>query len=79
MQGPLLPSVPLVATPTGELFVFGGLVKDEVKDDLWVVSNADATVNSNGRRPTKEMGVKAALMETTGDGPDPRVGHKSSL
>ncbi|KAG9127384.1 Negative regulator of mitotic exit [Ceratobasidium sp. 392] len=86
MQGPLLPryghSVPLVATPTGELFVFGGLVKDEVKDDLWVVSgywNADATVNSNGRRSTKEMGVKAALMETTGDAPGPRVGHKSAL
>ncbi|KAG8722745.1 Negative regulator of mitotic exit [Ceratobasidium sp. 395] len=86
MQGPLLPryghSVPLVGTPTGELFVFGGLVKDEVKDDLWVVSgfwNADATVNSNGRRSTKEMGVKAALMETTGDAPGPRVGHKSAL
>ncbi|KAG9085142.1 Negative regulator of mitotic exit [Ceratobasidium sp. 370] len=86
MQGPLLPryghSVPLVATPTGELFVFGGLVKDEAKDDLWVVSgywNADATVNSNGRRSTKEMGVKAALMETTGDAPGPRVGHKSAL
>lgn len=86
MSGPLLPryghSVPLTATPTGELFVFGGLVQDEVKDDLWVMSgfwNPDATVNSAGRRSTKEMGVKAALMETTGDAPGPRVGHKSAL
>ncbi|QRV83089.1 cell polarity protein [Ceratobasidium sp. AG-Ba] len=86
MSGPLLPryghSVPLVATPTGELFVFGGLVKDEVKDDLWVMSgwwNPDASVNSAGRKSTKEMGVKAALMETTGDAPGPRVGHKSAL
>ncbi|KAG9101660.1 Negative regulator of mitotic exit [Ceratobasidium sp. UAMH 11750] len=62
--------------------VFGGLVKDGVKDNLWVVSgfwNADATVNGNERRSTKEMGVKAALMEATGDALGPRVGHKSAL
>jgi hypothetical protein len=86
MTGPPLPryghSVPLVSTPTGELFMFGGLVKDEVKDDLWVVSGfwpSEAAVGTNGRRSTKEMGVKAALMETTGDAPGPRVGHKSAL
>lgn len=86
MSGPPLPryghSVPLVSTPSGDIFVFGGLVKDEVKDDLWMVRGVwgpDATVGPNGRRSTKEMGVVASLMETTGDAPGPRVGHKSAL
>lgn len=86
MTGPPLPryghSVPLIAAPNGEIFVFGGLVKDEVKDDLWMIAGvwpADAPVGTGGRRSTKDMGVTASLVETTGDAPGPRVGHKSAL
>ncbi|CEL57233.1 Tip elongation aberrant protein 1 OS=Schizosaccharomyces pombe (strain 972 / ATCC 24843) GN=tea1 PE=1 SV=1 [Rhizoctonia solani AG-1 IB] len=82
MTGPPLPryghSVPLVATPGGDIFVFGGLVKDQVKDDLWMLRGVWGP-DAGTRRATKEMGVVASLLETTGDAPGPRVGHKSAL
>ncbi|KAG8732623.1 Negative regulator of mitotic exit [Ceratobasidium sp. 423] len=82
MSGPPLPryghSVPLVATPGGDIFVFGGLVKDQVKDDLWMLRGVWGPEASQ-RRTTKEMSVVASLLETTGDAPGPRVGHKSAL
>ncbi|KAH7320431.1 hypothetical protein B0J17DRAFT_685680 [Rhizoctonia solani] len=82
MSGPPLPryghSVPLIATPGGDIFVFGGLVKDQVKDDLWMFRGVWGP-DASSRRTSKEMGVVASLLETTGDAPGPRVGHKSAL
>lgn len=57
-------SLPLVASQTGELFLFGGLVRETVKNDLYTFNTRD---------------LAATLVQTTGEIPPPRVGHASAL
>lgn len=57
-------SLPAVATQGGELLLFGGLVKDSVRNDLYSFN-------------TKEL--SATLLQTAGEVPSPRVGHASAL
>ncbi|EJU00094.1 hypothetical protein DACRYDRAFT_101149 [Dacryopinax primogenitus] len=57
-------SLPLTSSTTGDLFLFGGLVADSVRNDLYTI---------NARE------LSATLVETVGDVPSPRVGHKSAL
>jgi hypothetical protein len=57
-------SLPLVASQTGELFLFGGLVRETVKNDLYTFNVRD---------------LSATLVQTTGEIPLPRVGHASAL
>ncbi|KIJ46380.1 hypothetical protein M422DRAFT_66743 [Sphaerobolus stellatus SS14] len=57
-------SIPLTATMNGELYLFGGLVHESVRADMYLVSTRDLT---------------ATLLETIGDTPPPRVGHSSAL
>jgi hypothetical protein len=57
-------SLPAVATSTGELFLFGGLVRETVRNDLYLFSTRD---------------LSATLLETAGEVPSPRVGHASAL
>ena len=57
-------SLPVNATAAGELFLFGGLVRDTVRNDLYCFSSRD---------------LSATLLQTTGDVPLPRVGHASAL
>ena len=52
------------ATTSGELFLFGGLVRETVRNDLYLVSTRD---------------LSATLLQTTGEIPSPRVGHASAL
>ncbi len=54
------PAVPATATAAGELFLFGGLVHDSTRNDLYVFSTEN---------------FSATLLETSGDVPSPRVGH----
>ncbi|GJJ09848.1 hypothetical protein Clacol_004072 [Clathrus columnatus] len=71
---PLIPSpspfprygfaVPLTTTPSGEIYLFGGLVRDTVVSDMYLIASRDLT---------------ATLVETMGDLPPPRVGHASAL
>ncbi|KZO92776.1 hypothetical protein CALVIDRAFT_584906 [Calocera viscosa TUFC12733] len=71
-QGPRSPlpfpryghSLPLTSSTTGDLFLFGGLVADSVRNDLYMI---------NARE------LSATLVETVGEVPAPRVGHKSAL
>ncbi|CDO73456.1 hypothetical protein BN946_scf185013.g91 [Trametes cinnabarina] len=57
-------ALPVNATSSGELFLFGGLVRDTVRIDLYLISVRD---------------LSATLLQTTGEIPSPRVGHASAL
>ncbi|OCH94736.1 hypothetical protein OBBRIDRAFT_747046 [Obba rivulosa] len=57
-------ALPATATATGELFLFGGLVRDTVRNDLYLFSTRD---------------LSATLLQTGGEIPSPRVGHSSAL
>ncbi|KAG6821366.1 hypothetical protein H0H93_014163 [Arthromyces matolae] len=57
-------SLPATATSTGDLYVFGGLVREVPRNDLYLFSTRD---NS------------ATLLQTSGEIPGPRVGHASAL
>ncbi|EMD41957.1 hypothetical protein CERSUDRAFT_110507 [Gelatoporia subvermispora B] len=57
-------ALPATATQTGELFLFGGLVRDTVRNDLYLLSTRD---------------LSATLLQTAGEIPSPRVGHASAL
>ncbi|KAJ7169697.1 hypothetical protein C8R46DRAFT_1265035 [Mycena filopes] len=56
----------LPATPTanGELYIFGGLVRESARNDLYLFASRDQS---------------ATLLQTGGEGPSPRVGHASAL
>ncbi|KAK2461614.1 hypothetical protein APHAL10511_006077 [Amanita phalloides] len=57
-------SLPATATANGDLYIFGGLVRDSARNDLYLFSTRD---NS------------ATLLQTAGEIPSPRVGHASAL
>ncbi|KAI0080361.1 hypothetical protein K474DRAFT_1658082 [Panus rudis PR-1116 ss-1] len=57
-------SLPVNATATGELFLFGGLVRESVRNDLYLFTARD---------------LSATLLQTTGEIPSPRVGHASAI
>ncbi|OBZ78636.1 Tip elongation aberrant protein 1 [Grifola frondosa] len=57
-------ALPATATATGELFLFGGLVRETVRNDLYLFSTRD---------------LSATLLQTAGEVPSPRVGHASAL
>lgn len=56
--------MPPIAVPSGDIFIFGGLVKENIRNDLYAFSSNN---------------VSATLTETFGDAPPPRVGHASAL
>ncbi|KAL1951460.1 hypothetical protein VTO73DRAFT_609 [Trametes versicolor] len=57
-------ALPTNATTSGELFLFGGLVRETVRNDLYLLSVRD---------------LSATLLQTSGEIPSPRVGHASAL
>ncbi|KAG8938708.1 Negative regulator of mitotic exit, partial [Tulasnella sp. 419] len=57
-------SLPPVASATGELFLFGGLIREQPKNDLYSFSIRD---------------LSATLIETKGEIPPARVGHASAI
>ncbi|KAJ7630754.1 hypothetical protein FB45DRAFT_833493 [Roridomyces roridus] len=57
-------ALPANATASGDLYIFGGLVRDSARNDLYIFSSRDQS---------------ATLLQTAGDGPSPRVGHASAL
>lgn len=75
------------ASSTGELYLFGGLVRESVKNDLYTIyvdklvsqapnsppGTAPASVNAN------QIYASATLVQTTGEIPPPRVGHATVL
>ncbi|KAI6136483.1 hypothetical protein F5141DRAFT_1074919 [Pisolithus sp. B1] len=57
-------ALPATATATGELYLFGGLVREAARNDLYLFSTRD---------------LSATLIQTTGEVPSPRVGHASAI
>ncbi|KDQ63357.1 hypothetical protein JAAARDRAFT_375900 [Jaapia argillacea MUCL 33604] len=57
-------AMPVTPTPNGELYLFGGLVRESVKNDLYLFSARD---------------LSATLLQTGGEVPSPRVGHAAAL
>ncbi|KAK4046292.1 hypothetical protein OIV83_006166 [Microbotryomycetes sp. JL201] len=72
---------PVAAHATGELYIFGGLVQNEVKNDLYVLHCAelDATAAATaGQAPlVNSAPLNIGLVGTSGEIPGPRVGHAS--
>ncbi|KAK4704660.1 hypothetical protein P7C70_g1551, partial [Phenoliferia sp. Uapishka_3] len=68
---------PTASLPNGDLYIFGGLVANAVKNDLYVLGCAPggsaAGTGANG--PQGQLSV--GLVETRGEVPGPRVGHAS--
>jgi hypothetical protein len=57
-------ALPATATANGDLFLFGGLVRETARNDLYLFSTRD---------------LSATLLQTAGELPSPRVGHASAL
>ncbi|KAH7930533.1 hypothetical protein BV22DRAFT_1124814 [Leucogyrophana mollusca] len=57
-------ALPATATANGDLYLFGGLVRETARNDLYVFSTRD---------------LSATLVQTAGEIPSPRVGHASAL
>ena len=59
-----LHALPTTATATGELFLFGGIARDGIHNDLHVISTRD---------------FSTSLLKTSGDVPSPRFAHRAVL
>lgn len=57
-------AMPTTATTNGELYLFGGLVRETVRNDLYQFNTRD---------------LAARLIQTGGEIPSPRVGHASAV
>lgn len=57
-------ALPATATANGELYLFGGLVREAARNDLYLFSTRD---------------LSATLVQTAGEIPSPRVGHASAI
>ena len=57
-------ALPATATPSGELYIFGGLVRETARNDVYMFN----THNNS-----------TSLVQTTGIPPSPRMGHASAL
>ncbi|KAI0267956.1 hypothetical protein BGY98DRAFT_374637 [Russula aff. rugulosa BPL654] len=57
-------SLTAIATAAGELFLFGGYVRDRTSSDLYVISTRD---------------FSTTLLQTSGEIPTPRYGHRVAL
>lgn len=71
---------PIAQSSTGDLYLFGGLVKDSVKNDLYMITcsaiNAAGAISSDSKALAGAP-VNISLIETRGEVPCPRVGHVS--
>ncbi|KAJ4484910.1 hypothetical protein C8J55DRAFT_452826 [Lentinula edodes] len=57
-------ALPATATSAGELYLFGGLVRETARNDLYLVHARE---------------LSATLLQTGGEVPSPRVGHASAI
>lgn len=57
-------ALPTTSTSNGDLYLFGGLVRETPKNDLYLFNTRDYV---------------ASLVQTEGDVPSPRVGHASAI
>lgn len=64
---------PVASAVSGELYIFGGLVQNAVKNDLHVLNCLGVAGAQSSATPALSVG----LVETRGEVPGPRVGHAS--
>lgn len=75
-----------MASTNAEVYLFGGLVRESVKNDLYIINVSGVVSSSTTTSPTTSAnsppsniinngGVNATLVQTTGEIPPPRVGH----
>lgn len=57
-------ALPTTATASGDLYLFGGLVRETARNDLYLFSTRD---------------LSATFVQTAGEIPSPRVGHASAI
>lgn len=57
-------ATPSCATPAGDIYLFGGLVRESARNDLYLFNCRD---------------LSATLIQTAGEVPSPRVGHACAL
>ncbi|CAE6533660.1 unnamed protein product [Rhizoctonia solani] len=70
----------MVSTPSGDIFIFGGAVGGQLKNDIWAIRlSRDSKPPLGPEDNIMHLEVIASLIETTGEVPSPRVGHKSVL
>ncbi|KAJ1029981.1 hypothetical protein NDA16_000894 [Ustilago loliicola] len=76
------------ASASGELYLFGGLVRESVKNDLYTVyvdklisqtPNSPPNAAGSGSINPSQIYASATLVQTTGEIPPPRVGHATVL
>ncbi|KAF8699551.1 Kelch motif, partial [Rhizoctonia solani] len=70
----------VVASPSGDIFIFGGKVDGQLKNDTWLIRFSECLntkPSSNGDRELMKM--TARLVQTTGTVPSPRHDHASVL
>ncbi|WFD33963.1 hypothetical protein MCUN1_000791 [Malassezia cuniculi] len=61
-----------------EVYIFGGLVRDSVKNDMYIVRVEPTQVQRpSGLKP--DIALNATLVQTSGQAPLPRVGHSAVL
>lgn len=71
---------PIAQSSTGDLYLFGGLVKDEVSNHLFMISCSNPNPTSAQSNESKALAgapVNVSLIETRGERPCSRVGHAS--
>lgn len=71
---------PVAQSSNGDLYLFGGLVKEQVRNDLYVISCA--AINAQGGTSTDskvlaQSPINVTAIDTRGEIPCPRVGHAS--
>ncbi|WAR53921.1 hypothetical protein PtB15_3B430 [Puccinia triticina] len=72
-------SINPMGTPTGsgDIYIFAGLVKDQVKNDLYVLNIAPTNPATPPSHHLHNQILTVGLVETRGEVPLPRVGHAS--
>ena len=66
---------PVASSPNGDLYIFGGLVANTVRNDLYVLACSPGGAGSGAHGPNGTLSV--GVVETRGEVPGPRVGHAS--
>ena len=69
---------PAIASPERELFVFGGLVENQTRNDLYKISVTAPSLPPSNQNSTS-LSVSAALLQTEAKVPTPRVGHGCAM
>ncbi|CAE6529077.1 unnamed protein product [Rhizoctonia solani] len=70
----------IVSSPSGDIFIFGGLGGQQDKNDIWAIrTSGDFGLPTKAKEDSTHMGLTARYVPTAGNAPSPRIGHRSVL